>query len=97
MRWVRYPALWKRVSPDDPDQRDFRWTNERLGELKRLGFSPILTLCHHGSGPRSERIVQADQPGYVANAVITRTTSGSMFVSVRTCLLAKAVAGLVHD
>jgi dTDP-4-dehydrorhamnose reductase len=24
MRAVRYPALWERISPDDPHQRDFR-------------------------------------------------------------------------
>jgi dTDP-4-dehydrorhamnose reductase len=51
MRSVRYPALWERISPDRPKQRDFRWTDERLAEIQRLGINPILTLCHHGSGP----------------------------------------------
>jgi dTDP-4-dehydrorhamnose reductase len=57
MRSVRYPALWERISPDDPERRDFRWTDERLGELKRLGINPILTLCHHGSGPHYTSLV----------------------------------------
>jgi dTDP-4-dehydrorhamnose reductase len=51
MRKLRYPALWERISPGDPEERDFRWTDERLPEIRRLGMDPILTLCHHGSGP----------------------------------------------
>jgi dTDP-4-dehydrorhamnose reductase len=51
IRKLRYPALWERISPDDPEQADFRWTDERLPEIRRLGMAPILTLCHHGSGP----------------------------------------------
>lgn len=51
IRKLRYPALWERVSPDVPEQRDFRWTDERIPEIRRLGMQPILTLCHHGSGP----------------------------------------------
>ncbi len=48
---LRYPALWERIAPNDPEQRDFAWTDERLPEIQRLGMNPILTLCHHGSGP----------------------------------------------
>ncbi|MDB5889400.1 MAG: putative b-glycosidase, Glycoside Hydrolase Family 1 [Polaromonas sp.] len=48
---LRYPALWERISPHEPGSRDFAWTDERLGEMKRLRLNPILTLCHHGSGP----------------------------------------------
>jgi dTDP-4-dehydrorhamnose reductase len=48
---LRYPALWERIAPDHPDRQDFRWTDERLPEIRRLGMMPILTLCHHGSGP----------------------------------------------
>jgi dTDP-4-dehydrorhamnose reductase len=51
LRSVRYPVLWERISPDRPEQRDFRWTDERLTEIQRLGINPILTICHHGSGP----------------------------------------------
>jgi dTDP-4-dehydrorhamnose reductase len=57
IRKLRYPALWERISPDDPEQRDFSWTDERLPEIKRLGMEPILTLCHHGSGPRHTSLV----------------------------------------
>jgi dTDP-4-dehydrorhamnose reductase len=49
---LRYPVLWERVSPEAPDQRDWRWTDERLNEIRRLGMRPIAGLIHHGSGPR---------------------------------------------
>ncbi|HTK36747.1 MAG TPA: family 1 glycosylhydrolase [Caulobacteraceae bacterium] len=49
---LRYPVLWERVSPERPDVRDWRWTDERLAEIRRLGMRPIAGLIHHGSGPR---------------------------------------------
>jgi dTDP-4-dehydrorhamnose reductase len=51
MTSLRYPALWERISPHVPDERDFAWTDERLAELRRLGINPIVGLTHHGSGP----------------------------------------------
>ncbi|HZY17876.1 MAG TPA: family 1 glycosylhydrolase [Ramlibacter sp.] len=59
MRSLRYPALWERIAPQHPQQRDFRWTDERLPELARLGVNPILTLCHHGSGPHYTSLLDA--------------------------------------
>ena len=52
MRSLRYPALWERIAPESPGLNDFSWTDERLPEMARLGLDPILTLCHHGSGPK---------------------------------------------
>jgi dTDP-4-dehydrorhamnose reductase len=52
IRALRYPALWERISPLEPGHADFRWTDERLPEIRRLGMEPIVTLCHHGAGPR---------------------------------------------
>jgi dTDP-4-dehydrorhamnose reductase len=49
---LRYPVLWERVSPDRPDHYDWRWSDERLAEIARLGMKPIVGLIHHGSGPR---------------------------------------------
>lgn len=48
---LRYPAVWERIAPHRPDQRDWRWTDERLAEIARLDMAPILGLLHHGSGP----------------------------------------------
>ena len=47
-----YPVLWERIAPDRPDERNWAWTDERLGEIRRLGMRPIAGLVHHGSGPR---------------------------------------------
>ena len=69
MRSLRYPALWERMSPEDPRQCDFTWTDERLAELRRLGVNPIVTLCHHGSGPHYTSLVDDSfAPGLAAHA-----------------------------
>ncbi|HZF43036.1 MAG TPA: family 1 glycosylhydrolase [Sphingomonadaceae bacterium] len=69
VRSLRYPALWERISPDSPDRRDFRWSDERLAELDRLGINPILTLCHHGSGPRYTSLIEDSfAPGLAEHA-----------------------------
>lgn len=66
---LRYPALWERMSPDTPDQCDFAWTDERLLRLQALGVAPILTLCHHGSGPAYTSLVSENfAPGLVRHA-----------------------------
>ena len=54
---LRYPVLWERIAPDRPDQHDWRWTDERLAEIARLGMRPIAGLVHHGSGPRYTSLV----------------------------------------
>lgn len=69
MTALRYPALWERIAPEHPEVRDFAWTDERLPELRRLGLEPILTLCHHGSGPHYTSLLQDNfAPGLAAHA-----------------------------
>ena len=66
---LRYPALWERISPDTPDKRNFRWTDERLPEIRRLGMEPIVTLCHHGAGPAYTSLLDDSfAPGLAAHA-----------------------------
>jgi dTDP-4-dehydrorhamnose reductase len=48
----RVPVLWERVAPDDDHTRDFSEPARRLHALRVLGVEPIVTLLHHGSGPR---------------------------------------------
>ena len=68
-RTLRYPALWERVSPSAPDQREFGWTDERIPEIRRLGMEPILTLCHHGSGPHYTSLLEDSfAPGLARHA-----------------------------
>jgi dTDP-4-dehydrorhamnose reductase len=69
VRSLRYPALWERISPQAPEKRDFRWADERLAEIRRLGINPILTLCHHGSGPHYTSLVEDSfAPGLAEHA-----------------------------
>ena len=66
---LRYPALWERISPGRPEDRDFRWTDERLARIYDLGMNPILTLCHHGSGPSWTSLVEDSfAPGLAVHA-----------------------------
>lgn len=69
IRSLRYPALWERISPENPTRQDFAWTDARLAEIRRLGMNPILTLCHHGSGPRYTSLLDDSfAPGLAAHA-----------------------------
>lgn len=52
IRAIRYPVLWERTAPDTLADADWRFADERLPELRRLGIVPIVGLVHHGSGPR---------------------------------------------
>ena len=49
---VRYPVLWERVAPNSSAERDWSWSDRRLGRLRDAGVAPIVGLVHHGSGPR---------------------------------------------
>ncbi len=70
MRSLRYPVLWESVSPDHPEQRNFGWADERLEEIRRLGMNPIVTLCHHGSGPAYTSLIdESFAPGLAAHAL----------------------------
>ena len=66
---LRFPLLWERVAPDDPEQRDWRWSDARLAALSRHGIRPIAGLVHHGSGPRYTSLLDPGfAPGLAAHA-----------------------------
>ena len=52
LKALRYPILWERVAPNEPDERDWSWSDARLAKIRQLGVRPIAGLLHHGSGPR---------------------------------------------
>lgn len=52
IRTLRYPILWEHVAPDGIDRADWSWADARLQRLRELGIRPVVTLVHHGSGPR---------------------------------------------
>ena len=75
VRRLRYPVLWERVAPDGPDRCDWTWSDERLARIRRLGMVPIVSLLHHGSGPRHTSLVDDAFPvlfGRYAGAVAAR-------------------------
>jgi dTDP-4-dehydrorhamnose reductase len=66
IRTLRYPVLWERLAPNHPDDIDWRWTDERLAQLRRLGIRPIVGLLHHGSGPRYTSLLDPAFPEKLA-------------------------------
>lgn len=72
---LRYPVLWERTAPDGPASADWRWADERLVGLRRLGIEAIVGLVHHGSGPRHTSLLDPDfapQLAEYAGAVAAR-------------------------
>lgn len=65
---LRYPALWERTELQ-PGVRTFAWLDARLARLTELKVRPILTLVHHGSGPRwTDLLDDGFAPGLAAHA-----------------------------
>ncbi len=54
---LRYPVLWERVAPEGLRHADWTWTDERLHLLRERNITPIVTLLHHGSGPRDTNLL----------------------------------------
>lgn len=66
VRVLRYPLLWERVAPAGLASADWRWTDDRLVALKRLGIDVIAGLVHHGSGPRDTSLLDPAFPERLA-------------------------------
>jgi dTDP-4-dehydrorhamnose reductase len=63
----RTPVLWERCAPADPTQVDLSWAVRRLGLLRDAGVEPIVTLLHHGSGPRYTDLLDPAFPDLFAD------------------------------
>lgn len=66
IRALRYPVLWEQVAPDSLATADWRWADERLVALQRLGIEAIVGLIHHGSGPRDTHLLDPAFPERLA-------------------------------
>ena len=66
IRTLRYPAIWETISPNRPDEADWRWHDERFGRLRELGIKPIAGLVHHGSGPHYTNLLDPAFPELLA-------------------------------
>ena len=62
VRASRYPVLWERTAPNDPEALDLSWARPRLERLRELGIEPVVTLLHHGSGPAHTSLVDPAFP-----------------------------------
>ncbi|GAC1312112.1 MAG: hypothetical protein NVS2B3_08390 [Vulcanimicrobiaceae bacterium] len=63
---TRYPVLWEAVAPNSPHELDLRWAKRRLERLRELEIEPIVTLLHHGSGPRRTSLIDPAFPDLFA-------------------------------
>lgn len=63
---VRYPVLWERIAPEGLRRADWSWADERLGRLRDAGIEPVVTLLHHGSGPRYTSLIDPEFPRKLA-------------------------------
>ncbi len=64
---TRYPVLWEKVAPHHPQSRDYSWAAQRLNALRDAGVEPIVTLLHHGSGPRWTNLLDPRFPELFAD------------------------------
>jgi dTDP-4-dehydrorhamnose reductase len=66
VRRLRYPILWERTAPSDPESYDWSWSDERLDQLQQLDVAPIVGLLHHGSGPHYTNLLDPQFPEKLA-------------------------------
>lgn len=62
IRTLRVGLLWERHELDGA----WRWADEHLGCIRRLGMRPIIGLVHHGSGPRHTSLLDPAFPWKLA-------------------------------
>jgi beta-glucosidase/6-phospho-beta-glucosidase/beta-galactosidase len=47
LRYLRWGPAWFKTHPG-PGKYDWEWTAEALAEMRRLGITPLVDLCHFG-------------------------------------------------
>jgi dTDP-4-dehydrorhamnose reductase len=62
----RVPVLWERCVSDDPARIELGWARRRLRLFAEAGVEPIVTLLHHGSGPRFTSLLDPEFPARFA-------------------------------
>ncbi|MDB5200596.1 MAG: sugar nucleotide-binding protein [Ferruginibacter sp.] len=61
IRALRYPILWEKHQPEKDSEIDWRFSEQRLNQVREQGIVPIAGLLHHGSGPAFTRL---DHPAF---------------------------------
>lgn len=94
---IRYPVLWEHIAPAGLEKADWRWADERLNHLRKLGIMPIVGLVHHGSGPRDTSLVDSQFPeklAQFASAVAARYPWVEFFTPINEPLTTARFSGL---
>lgn len=63
---LRHPILWERTAPHGLDTADWNWADSSLAKLRALEIRPIIGLVHHGSGPGTTDLLDAEFPEKLA-------------------------------
>ena len=94
---IRYPVLWELIAPQDLDQADWSWADQRLQRLQTLGIDPIVGLVHHGSGPNKTSLIDptfSQKLAEFAQAVATRYPWVSRYTPINEPLTTARFSGL---
>lgn len=62
IRTLRYGLVWERHEAEP----SWRWSDERMRDLRVAGIAPILGLVHHGSGPPHTSLLDPQFPEKLA-------------------------------
>lgn len=62
IKTLRYPMLWEKIAPEGLAKSDWSWHDERFNKLKELGITPIVSMLHHGSGPKNTSLIDPQFP-----------------------------------
>jgi dTDP-4-dehydrorhamnose reductase len=78
-------VLWERHSSGGRHEADWRYADESIREIFRLGMRPILGLVHHGSGPADTNLLDPEfgpKLAQYARAVAERYPEADLYTPV---------------
>jgi hypothetical protein len=68
LKAIRYPVLWETTAPDGIERADWRFADERLDELRRLGIRPSSAWSTMAADPDTRAFsIPASRPAWPAS------------------------------
>ena len=64
---IRYPLLWEKHQQSKDEPIDWRCSAKRLNKIREAGMAPVVTLLHHGSGPKFTQLADPAFPSLMAD------------------------------
>src|SRR6185295_20475 len=64
---IRYPLLWEKHQQRKDEPIDWRCSAKRLNKIREAGMAPVVTLLHHGSGPKFTQLADPAFPSLMAD------------------------------